>query len=271
MSFIFLFSFTLSLGLVYVAAADNSTTTPSSSTSEAMLDITTLNLWQPLLPPVWTGYILGYFINPRITPISEIDFNAMKKAGITDIYVLVNNDNYLPVLSEAKTKADAVGIRTNAWVFPGFNHASQVAQMKIGVILDVETYDMPAYIPEIKAMRSATSGVTFSLTIKPDGWDDNQYLYLIAPLCDHIVPMLYIGDYHQDIDGLRDWVRKYNIYNTIYPGKIIAGLETYQSDENITPKSADTIKAEIMAVKPYTKGVILFRYGLSNFKGINPS
>ncbi len=210
---------------------------------------------------------MGYYINPSVTPLSEIDFNALKRAGITDIYVLVTDDNYLPVLTEAKTKANAAGIKTNAWVFPGFSYASQVAHMGIGVLLDVETYDMPAYIPEIKAMRLATQGVTFSLCVKPDGWDENQYYYLIAPLCDHIVPMLYIGDYGQEITGLTNWAKNYNIYNIIYPGKMVAGLETYQSDQDLTLKNASTILAEIKAVKPYTQGIILFRYGLSNFNG----
>jgi hypothetical protein len=210
---------------------------------------------------------LGYYINPSITPISEINFSALKSAGITDIYVLVTNNDYLSVLSQAKTKADAVGIRTNAWVYPGFIYASPVANMGIGVLLDVETYDMPAYIPQIQAMRLATQGVTFSLGVKPDGWDGNQYYYLIAPLCDHIVPMLYIGDYGEGIIGLTNWVETYNFYNTIYPGKIIIGLETYQSDQNPTPKSANIILEEIKAVQPYTHGVILFRYGLSNFNG----
>lgn len=221
----------------------------------------------PTFPAPWNGFIVGYYINPSITPPSEINFNDLKTAGITDIYVLVTNDNYLPVLSEAKPKADAVGIRTNAWVFPGFSYAPQVAHMKIGVLLDVETYDMPAYVPQIQAMRLATQGVTFSLCVKPDGWDGNQYYYLIAPLCDHIVPMLYIGDYGQGITGLTNWVKIYNIYNIIYPGKIIAGLETYESDQNPTPKSVNTVLAEIKSVQPYTHGVILFRYGLSNFNG----
>jgi hypothetical protein len=211
---------------------------------------------------------VGYYINPSVTPISEINFNALKSAGITDIYVLVTNNNYLTVLSSAKTKADAVGIRTNAWVYPGFNYASQVALMKIGVLLDVETYDMPAYVPQILAMRLATHGVTFSLCVKPDVWDGNQYYYLIAPLCDHIVPILYIGDYRQGVTGLTKWVKIYNVYNTIYPGKIIVGLETYRSDQNPTPKNASTLLAEIKAVQPYTHGVILFRYGLSRFNGL---
>ncbi len=243
--------FTLSLGLssVGVAAADSSTNTQTN-----------------------TNYIVGYYINPNVTPISEINFNALKSAGITDIYVLVTNNNYSPVLSEAQIKADAVGIRTNAWVYPGFKYASQVAQMKIGVQLDVETYNMHAYLLQILEMRLATQGVTFSLTVKPDGWDGNQYYYLIAPLCDYIVPQLYLGEYSQNITGLTNKAKSYNqiynLYNIIFPNKIVAGLETYQSEQNATPKNTSTISEEINAVKPYTRGVILFRYGLSNFDGL---
>lgn len=211
-----------------------------------------------------SNFIMGYYINPNFTPISEIDFSALKKAGITDIYVLVTNKNYSSVLTEAKKKADAVGINTHAWVYPGFKYASSVAQMGIGVHLDVETYNMPAYFIEILDMRLATMGETFSLTVKPDGWDGNQYYFLIAPLCDYIVPQLYAGDYNEGIPELKEQVESYNFY---YPGKIVAGLETYQSDDNPTPKNASTISAEINAVKPYTTGVILFRYGLSNFNG----
>ena len=165
-----------------------------------------------------------------------------------------------------------MGIRTNAWVYPGFNYASKVAQMKIGVQLDVETYNMPAYLLQILAMRLDTYGETFSVTVKPDGWDGNQYYYLIAPLCDYIVPQLYVGEYQKGITNLTNRIKIYNqiynIYNILFPGKIVAGLETYQSDKNATPKNTTTLSAEIKAVKPYTRGVILFRYGLSNFNGL---
>ena len=232
-----------------VAATANSTTTQTSS-----------------------NYIVGYYINPNVTPISEIDFNGLKNAGITDIYVLVTNKNYSPVLSEAQQKSNAVGIRTNAWVYPGFNYASKVAQMKIGVQLDVETYNMPKYLLQILAMRLDTYGETFSVTVKPDGWDGNQYYYLIAPLCDYIVPQLYVGEYEKGITNLTNRIKIYNqiynIYNILFPGKIVAGLETYQSDKNATPKNTTTLSAEIKAVQPYTQGVILFRYGLSNFNGL---
>lgn len=223
-------------------------------------------------PQNGTNFIMGYYINPNATPISDIDFNALKSAGITDIYILVTNKNYLPVLTEAKEKADAVGIKTNAWVYPGFSHASEVARMKIGVQLDVETYNMPSYLTQILSMRLATIGVPFSLTVKPSGWDGDQYYYLITPLCDYIVPQLYLGEYNQNTTGLTNRIKKYNqiynIFNIIFPGKIVAGLETYQSDKNATPKNSSTISAEIKAVQPYTRGVILFRYGLSKFNGL---
>ncbi len=219
-----------------------------------------------------SNFIVGYYINPSATPISEINFNDLKNAGITDVYILVKNNNYSPVLTEAKSKADAVGIRTNAWVYPGFNYASQVAMMKVGVQLDVETYNMPAYLLQIFEMRMATWGVPFSLTVKPDGWDGNQYYYLIEPLCDYIVPQLYAGEYNQGTAGLTKKVKNYdqiyNIYNILFPGKIVAGIETYQSDKNVTRKSSTELTAEIKAVQPYTHGVILFRYGLSNFNGL---
>jgi len=221
----------------------------------------TVTPWNPIqyLGP---GFIMGYYINPGVTPLSGINFTALKAEGITDVYIRVSNDNYLPVLTEAQTKADEVGIRTHAWVFPGFNHASQVAQMKIGVHFDVETYDMPSYLSQIKAMREETKGVTFSLCVKPEGWDGEQYYYLISPYCDYIVPMLYIGDYDHGITGLRNWARTYSI---IYPRKIVAGLQTYQSYQNTTPVMESTVLSEIKAVQPSTRGVILFRYGLSNF------
>ncbi|MDD3985905.1 MAG: hypothetical protein PHY59_08575 [Methanobacterium sp.] len=130
------------------------------------------------------NYIVGYYVNPNVTPISNIDFNTLKSAGITDIYVLVTNNNYSQILLETQKKADIVGIKTNSWVYPDFNHASKVAQMKIGVHLDMETYDMPKYLLLILAMRWDTYGETFSITVKPNGWDGTQYYHLITPLCD---------------------------------------------------------------------------------------
>jgi len=128
----------------------------------------------------------------------------------------------------------------------------------------METYDMPKNLSLIKQMRQDTQGVTFSISTKPDKWDDNQYYYLIAPYCDYVVPMLYIGDYNQSITSLKNWA---TIYNILLPGKIVIGLQTYDSYQNVTPVSELTLLSEIKAVQLNTRGVILFRYGLSNFNG----
>ena len=256
---LFLFLLAVISGLTVVW----SSSTATNNTGEEFLEpyTTIVTPWYPV-QGVGTDFIMGYYINPQVTPISEINFTTLKDAGITDIYVLVTDENYSKVLSEAKRNADAVDIRTHAWVFPGFSHAAEVADMDVGVQLDVETYNMPEYVSKIKAMREATQGVTFSVCVKPERWDGDQYYYLIAPYCDYIVPMLYIADYKEEIDGLKDMVA---IYKILSPGKIVVGLETYQSDEDLTPKTKNAVLAEIKAVKPNARGVILFRYGLSEY------
>ena len=251
----------LTLVLSGVVAAANSVKS-FPTTEPAPVPYTSSVTSTYLLPPSGAGFIVGYYINPSVTPLSKINFTELEKSGITDIYVRVSNDNYASILPDAKKRADVVGIKTHAWVFPGFRYASEVAGMNIGVHLDVETYDMPSYIPEIKAMQEATQGVTFSLCVKPEIWDGNQYYNRIVPLCDYIVPMLYIGDYPHGLSGLKYWAW---IYNILYPRKIVAGLQTYQSYQNTTPVSQNTLYSQIRAVQPNTRGVILFRYGLSNF------
>ncbi len=106
-----------------VVALGNMANTMISDTSEEIPVpyTSTITPWSPYQS--MTGFIMGYYINPWVTPVSKINFTELREAGITDIYVLATNDNYLSVLGEAKLKADAVGIRTNAWVFPGFKHA----------------------------------------------------------------------------------------------------------------------------------------------------
>lgn len=254
----FLIFFSLAMGSLVVLG--DITTSNSTNISEE-LSAPYITPWNSIQSG-GTSFIMGYYINPTVTPISKINFTTLKNAGITDIYVLVRNDNYYPILSEAKLKADAVGIKTNAWVFPGFKHAHVIARMKIGVQLDVETYNMTEYIPEIKAMREATQGVSFSVCAKPEKWDGYQYYDLIYPHCDYIVPLLYIGDYDMGITHLKSVTR---FYNYIYPRKIVAGLETYESDQNLTPKDGKSLLKEIRAVQHHTRGVILFRYGLSKF------
>jgi hypothetical protein len=185
-----------------------------------------------------------------------MDFNDFKTAGITDIYVLVNDDDYRGSVKLKQKQRPIVWDKDPcmgaSWIQSHFTGCFDENRSSVGC----GNLRYACIYFKIKAMRSASQGVTFSLCVKPDGWDDNQYYYLIAPLCDHIVPMLYIGDYGQDITGLKEWVKFYNIYNIIYPGKIIAGLETYQSDQNITPKDESTHIGRNQSCATIHKGVV---------------
>ena len=135
--------------------------------------------------------------------------------------------------------------------------------MGFHTILDLETYQMADYISEVKQFRRDTQGKTFIICTKPDEWDGSQRWDLLAPLCDYLMPMMYLGDYNKSTAQLAATTQR---YNTKYPGKLYPALETYISDQKPTPKSNTALQAEISAIKPYVKGIALFRHGLSNYQ-----
>ena len=130
------------------------------------------------------------------------------------------------------------------------------------ICVDMEKYDMQNYYTEIQAIRSASKGKTFILCTKAEGWDGDQKWNIIRNYCDYLMPMLYIGDYNKTVADLMAYMKSYNIK---YPDKIYQVLETYESDAHIVAKGKAALNAEIVACKPYCKGLGLFRYGLSNY------
>ena len=58
----------------------------------------------------------GYFINPGQTPVNSIDPSALKKQGITDVFVLTNRDNPNSTLTSFLAKFAGSGINVYAWV-----------------------------------------------------------------------------------------------------------------------------------------------------------
>lgn len=96
-----------------------------------------------------------------------------------------------------------------------------------------------------------THGVPFSVCIKPEKWDGNQYYNLIAPQCDYIVPMLYLADYEVGISHLKSLI---NFITTSIRGKLWPDFKLM----NLT-------RILLLRMQHYTRVVIRFRYGLSNF------
>lgn len=220
-------------------------------------------------PASQQGFILGYYIEPQSTPINKVDFAGMKKIGITDIYVRATTNGNAGVkytsLPEWKAKADAAGLRIHAWVWDGFygNYAKAVSDMGINILMDMETYNMGSKLTQLANIRKNTRGKIFTVCAKAEDIDGAQQYSEIIKHCDYISPMLYKGDYNLTLEKMKSYAKR---KGEKYP--ILMSLETYISDRNPVPKSNASILAEIEAVRPYCKGVILFRYGhVSKFSG----
>ena len=237
------------------------------------IPVTTNN---PEIPNTSTPFPIGYYMDQN-HPITQNVLNEFKKIGVTDVYVRMStNGTYGPTIEQIKSLGwqkliEDNGMKMTAWVWDGYpsNLAAQLAELGIPVHLDAEedAYNMPNKIPYLTEMWNAihakVNGI-FEICTKATGWDGDMRYDLLSKICDYIVPMLYIGDYGQNITGLINFIKK---WSNLYPGKFKVALETYESDANPVAKSADKIRAEIEAVKPYCEGVVLFRYGLSNFNG----
>lgn len=218
-----------------------------------------------ITPTPTATFKVGYYIEPRATPISKIDFNQLKKNGITSVAIRASTNGSAGVkyteLPGIKKLLDAAGLEAWAWVWDGFPYAKQVAAMGWNILIDMETYQMSTKIAQLTQMRKDTQGRGFIICIKPQGWDGDQKVDQLVKICDFITFMSYTGDYKKSNTELANL---YKTWNAKYPGKFIASLESYQSDANVVPKTNAALQAEIKAVQPYTKGVFVFRYGLSN-------
>lgn len=206
----------------------------------------------------------GYFINRVWTPLEKIDWTGLKKKGITAVYIRCAEEN-LEAISTFLPAIKVAGLKPYAWTWQGFTRYQDTVNKGWNICADIERNTNLKDLPEIKNIRAITkaSNKTFILCTKAEGtWDGDQAWGAIAPYCDYIMPMLYLGDYNKTVAQLVAYMKEYNIK---YPGKVYPALETYISDANPTPKTKAVLDTEITAVKPYCKGIGLFRYGLSNF------
>lgn len=207
------------------------------------------------------GFNMGSFINPEATPLKDINWKALKTKGITEVYIRIMETTY-PEMGKWVKPILAAGLKPFAWIWQGFRYSKQVVDMGYHICFDLETYKMTDYLNEVKAIRVASTGKTFIICTKPDGWDGNQGWDLLVRSVDYIMPMLYLGDYMKTVEQLASYMKTYNLK---YPNKIYPVLETYVSDAHVISKSRDVLMSEINAVQGYCKGIGLFRYGLSNY------
>ena len=122
------------------------------------------------------------------------------------------------------------------------------------------------------AVRSVNSNIIISAAVMPET-SVNIYYYgqdipALSRILDVIVPMQYKGNYNTGDDWIASTTRWF-VQNS-YGAEIWSGLQAYVSDDDTTK----LITAELMydaqtAVNNGAEGVILFRFGLSNFLNFN--
>jgi peptidoglycan hydrolase-like protein with peptidoglycan-binding domain len=221
--------------------------------------------WKHMFPTVVTptpaADELGYFINRVWNPLQNISWTGLKAKGINTVYIRCAEEN-LEAISAYLPAIKAAGLKPYAWTWEGFTMTKQAVAKGWNICADIEGYDLSSHVAEIKAIQAATKagGKTFILCTKAQGWDGDQIYSTLAPICDYIMPMLYIGDYGKTVVQLAAWMKE---YNTKFPNKIYPVLETYKSDANPVSKDLSVLKSEIAACEPYCKGIGLFRYGIT--------
>ncbi len=116
-------------------------------------------------------------------------------------------------------------------------------------------------------LHNTVSNLIVSAALMPEP-DDNVHAYgqdyaTISKQMDVVVPMIYKGNYGQSTSWITS-TTKWFVSNS-KGAAVWAGLQAYKSDDDTTPWSSSVITADSKAaVNANAKGVILFRYGLSN-------
>ena len=121
-------------------------------------------------------------------------------------------------------------------------------------------------------VKGINSNATVSVDTMPEG-SVNAYYYgqnytQLAQYTDYLVVMAYKGNYKEDTN----WIGKVTSYivNQTNGKPVVVGLQTYESDNNVTPLPASELQGDINeSLNNGATGYALFRYGLID--GMNSS
>lgn len=123
------------------------------------------------------------------------------------------------------------------------------------------------------AVKAVKPKIAISAALMPECSNNAKYYgqdyTKLAPYLDFLVPMIYKGNYKKDtawIGTTTKWIVEHS------GGKpVIAGLQTYRSDNNLTQIPANELNSDInAAINNEASGYALFRYGLIEDDFFNP-
>ncbi|HMK54437.1 MAG TPA: transglutaminase domain-containing protein [Methanobacteriaceae archaeon] len=127
------------------------------------------------------------------------------------------------------------------------------------------TETITAFVKRVHdTIKSIKPKVALSAALMPEG-SVNGYYYgqdyeQLSQYLDFLVPMIYKGNYRQDTA----WIGRTTAYISSHSnGKpVVAGLQTYRSDSDLTPLNASEVNQDIQsALSNGASGFALFRYG----------
>ena len=247
--------------------------------NNGMPETFTMNTNAYNLTLITQSYHYIIYLNPIATP--NYDINAMKSAGITDVFMQVSpnpgdSNYYATYLPQIKPLFDAANITLYAWILPDFtpSDVSKITAMNININLDLEyfndTFPSTEYVTNyVKSIQAACNGRIFTVAMNPNApYVDSGATYgvnynLLAKYTNAIVPLLFMGNYKLD-DATMQAAAAY--MQKLDPGKLWIALQTYQSDSNPVTLSVNNLLKQINDVKANANELVGFRYGLSNFE-----
>ena len=129
----------------------------------------------------------------------------------------------------------------------------------------------------VSAIRAVNPNLIISAALMPE-CDDLKYYYgqdydVISKYMDAVLPMVYKGNYEAGsawITSTSKWFVEHS-----KGAKVWTGLQGYESDSHVVPLPSAEIKHDAeAALKGKSDGVIIFRWGVTNFvdfKSLSPS
>lgn len=246
-------------------------------------------------PPVPEGIIKAYWVWAK--DAMGLNPDLLRQQGITDLFILIyrfgGDYDYKTFLPKVIAKFEG-NPRIHAWmkcfidnngkwvnpVDEGFRNkildiVGEISSIPglSGIHLDYIRYPGNAngqtgYINDfVSKVRQKCPDKTLSAALMPEGENNAKYYgqdYAeLAKYLDWLCPMIYKGNYKTNTA----WIGKTTVYiNSKAQGKVIAGLQTYKSDDNPTKLPELELNGDIKVALEYgAKGFALFRWGLSNF------
>ncbi|HML04673.1 MAG TPA: pseudomurein-binding repeat-containing protein [Methanobacterium sp.] len=121
----------------------------------------------------------------------------------------------------------------------------------------------------VQTVYNTVKGINAKVAVSADLMPEksvNAYYYgqdyeQLSNYLDYLVPMVYKGNYKEDTD----WIGNVTAYIVNHSGgkPVIVGLQTYESDDNVTPIPGAELNGDVKeALDNGASGYSLFRYGL---------